>query len=82
MVTVELSDRADEWLADADPPVRERILDKLVDIQDFPEHFLDPLSGSPYYKLRVGDYRCIIDWQREQERLLVRRIGHRRNVYG
>jgi mRNA interferase RelE/StbE len=39
------------------------------------------LSGSPYYRLRVGDYRVIIDWRKDDGELFVREIGHRRNVY-
>jgi len=81
MTTVEVSDRAAEWLDDADPQVSDRITSKLADLKDFPEHYLTRLSGSEYYRLRVGEYRCVIDWQRENDRLLVRRIGHRRNVY-
>jgi len=42
---------------------------------------LKRLSGSPHYRLRVGDYRVIIDWRKEEGELFVREIGHRRNVY-
>jgi mRNA interferase RelE/StbE len=39
------------------------------------------LTGWPYYKLRAGDYRAIITWDRENDRLVVEAVGHRRNVY-
>jgi mRNA interferase RelE/StbE len=39
------------------------------------------MSGTPYYRLRVGDYRVIIDWQKDDSLLFVRKIGHRRNIY-
>lgn len=42
---------------------------------------LEPLSGYPYYKLRVGDYRVLIDWDRETDTLYVGAVAHRRNVY-
>jgi mRNA interferase RelE/StbE len=42
---------------------------------------LEPLSGFPYYKLRAGDYRVIITWDRETNLLRVEAVGHRRNVY-
>ena len=83
MAEIDVSDQAAAWLEDAEPDVRDRILKKLRSIEDFPDHYLKRLSGSPYYSLRVGDYRVIIDWQREDdpEVLFVRDIGHRRNIY-
>lgn len=83
MAEIDVSEQAADWLRDAEPEVRDRIMTKLRSIEDFPDHYLKRLSGSPYYRLRVGDYRIIIDWQREDEpeTLFVREIGHRRNVY-
>lgn len=83
MGEIEVSNRAADWLRDAEPDTRERIKKKLRSIEDFPEHYLKSLSGSPYYRLRVGDYRVIIDWQRNEdpEVLFVRDIGHRSNIY-
>lgn len=81
MTEVVVSERAAEWLRDAEPDVRGRIMNKLEDITDFPDHYLERLSGSPYHRLRVGDYRVIIDWQKDDGELFVRKIGHRRNVY-
>lgn len=81
MADVEYSDRAVEWLEKADSPVREQVLKRIDRAKEWPEHFLEPIRGSPYYKLRSGDYRCVIDWQKEAEVLFVRLIGHRRNVW-
>lgn len=83
MAEIDVSEQAADWLRDAEPDVRDRIMKKLRSIEDFPDHYLTRLSGSPYYRLRVGDYRVIIDWQRDEdpETLFVRDIGHRRNVY-
>lgn len=81
MVDVVVSERAADWLRDAEPEVSDRIRKKLHDITDFPEHYLKRLSGSPYYRLRVGDYRVIVDWRKDDGELFVREIGHRRNVY-
>ena len=83
MAEVEVSEQAADWLRDADADTRDQIMKKLRSITDFPDHYLKRLSGSPYYRLRVGDYRVIIDWQRDEEPevLFVRDIGHRRNIY-
>jgi mRNA interferase RelE/StbE len=81
MVEVVVSDRAADWLRDAEPDVRDRITNKLHDITEFPDHYLKRLSGSPYYRLRVGDYRVIIDWRKDDGKLFVREVGHCRSVY-
>lgn len=83
MAEIEISERAADWLRNAEPDVRERIMKKLRSIEDFPGHYLKRLSGSPYYRLRIGDYRAIIDWQKDESPpvLFVRRIDHRDSVY-
>jgi mRNA interferase RelE/StbE len=83
MPEIDVSERAADWLRDAEPDVRDRIMKKLRSIEDFPDHYLKRLSNSPYYRLRIGDYRAIIDWQRDEdpEVLFVREIDKRPNIY-
>jgi mRNA interferase RelE/StbE len=54
-------------LAQLEDEARERILKKLAEAREWTDHRLDPLSGWPYYKLRAGDYRAIITWNREAD---------------
>lgn len=82
MAEVEYSFRPREWLENAEHDVGARVLERLERAAEFPDHFLTRLTNSPFYKLRAGDYRAIVDWRREEDVLFVRRIGHRRNVYG
>jgi Cytotoxic translational repressor of toxin-antitoxin stability system len=81
MTTVEITRQADEHLADLDPEARERILKKLDEAEEWTEHRLESLSNYPYYTLRAGDYRAIITWDRQTDRLVVEAVGHRRSVY-
>jgi mRNA interferase RelE/StbE len=83
MAEIDVSERAADWLRDAEPDVRDRIVKKFRSIEDFPDHYLKSLSGSPYHRLRIGGYRAIIDWRRDEnpEVLFVREIGPRRNIY-
>jgi mRNA interferase RelE/StbE len=60
---------------------QERLIKKLDEAKDWTSNRLEKLSGYPYYKLRAGDYRAIITWDREQDVLIVEAVGHRRNVY-
>lgn len=81
MTAVEITAKADDHLESLDPDAREQVLKKLHQAKEWTDHHLDPLSGWPYYKLRAGDYRAIITWDREEDVLLVEAVGHRRNVY-
>jgi mRNA interferase RelE/StbE len=81
MTTVEITPQADGHLADLDAEPRKRILKKLAEAEEWTEHRLDRLSNYPYYTLRAGDYRAIITWDRNEDRLIVEAVGHRRYVY-
>jgi mRNA interferase RelE/StbE len=81
MTDVELTEQALEHLDGLDDQVADRVLNKVEEATEWTEHRLDPLSGYPYYKLRTGDYRAIITWDRENDVLRVEAVGHRRNVY-
>ena len=83
MVEVDYSQQAAEQLEDLETETAERIVSKLDDVVWKPEHYLKRLSNSPYYRLRVGDYRAIIDWQRNEdpEVLFVRDVDKRPNIY-
>ena len=83
MVEVDYSQQAAEQLEDLETETAERIVSKLDDVVWKPEHYLKRLSNSPYYRLRVGDYRAIIDWQRNEdpEVLFVREVDKRPNIY-
>lgn len=81
MTGVEITPKADSHLADLDPEVRERILKKLAEAQEWTDHRVERLSGWPYYKLRAGDYRAILTWDKDNDVLIVEAVGHRRNVY-
>jgi mRNA interferase RelE/StbE len=79
MTEVLLSERAADRLNDIDPEIRDRITEALRSVD--PDRELERLSGSESYKLRVGDYRVIVDWDREAETLYVLTLGGRRNIY-
>jgi mRNA interferase RelE/StbE len=67
MTDVEITPNADDQLEQLDSEARERVPKKLAEARDWTEHRLDPLTGWPYYKLRAGDYRAIITWDREND---------------
>jgi len=60
---------------------QERIIKSLERIRIRPEAYVTKLVGDPGYRLRIGDYRVIMDIDKEQLLLLVIKIGHRKNIY-
>lgn len=81
MTDVEYTEKAIGHLEDLEDHVADRVLNKVDEATEWTEHRLERLSGYPYYKLRAGDYRAIITWDREEDVLVVEAVGHRRNVY-
>ena len=61
--------------------VQERIIKALERIRIRPEVHVKKLVGDPGYRLRVGEYRAIIDIKKDKLIILVIKIGHRKNIY-
>lgn len=84
MAEVLFTERGRDRLTDLDSEAQERIKKKLGEIEDWPDHFLKPLKGRDDYSLRVGDYRALIQWEKNEDEddvLYVKSVGHRRNFY-
>lgn len=85
--TVELSTQAQKNLRALDGQVARRVLSFLherVSTLDDPRSIGEALQGSRLgnlWKYRVGDYRLICDLQDETLRVLVVKVGNRREVY-
>jgi len=60
---------------------KERIIHVLERIRIRPQDYVRKLVGVPYFRLRVGDFRIILDIYHNELRILVLEIGHRRNIY-
>ena len=61
--------------------MKERIWNKLQQCKENPFHFLEHLEVIKGFKLRVGDYRLIIDVDKTANILHVLKVGHRKNIY-
>jgi|AntDeeMinimDraft_5_1070356.scaffolds.fasta_scaffold01315_6 mRNA interferase RelE/StbE len=81
MTDILYSDTALEQLETLDSEASERLVSKLEEAAEWTEHRLSSLSNSSYYSVRAGDYRAIVDWDRDTDELRVLAAGHRRNVY-
>ena len=57
------------------------ILNKIYSIRDNPFRYVKRLQGEKLWRLRIGDYRAIVDIIISMSRIIVVRIGHRQSVY-
>lgn len=84
---IEFDEAAIKELAKLDKPVARRIttfLRERVAVLDDPRSLGEALKGSTlgsFWKYRVGDYRIIASIEDGELRIMVVRIGNRREVY-
>ncbi len=81
MYQVIWSESAVNQLKKIDRSVAKQIYQKVSLLRENPHRNVKKIMGSPYFRLRVGDYRVIIDISKEQLRVLVLKIGHRKKIY-
>jgi len=75
------SDESLKQLKKLDKKIQERIITSLERIRIKPESHITKLVGDIGYKLRVGDYRVILDIEKGKLLILVIKIGHRKKIY-
>lgn len=78
---MEFSELAAEKFRKLDRSVRDRIARKLREIAQDPRRFLNRIASVEAYRLRVGDYRVIVDVDWDREIIHVLTLGHRSTVY-
>lgn len=81
MYDIIFSDKALKQFERLEKPIQERIIKTLERIRIRPESYVTKLVGDIGYKLRVGDYRVIIDIDKGRLLILVIKVGHRKNIY-
>jgi mRNA interferase RelE/StbE len=73
--------RALDDLNKLDNLTKKRIWEKLQLCKEEPFRFLQHLESIGGFKLRVGDYRLIVDVDNLTKTIKVLKIGHRKNIY-
>ena len=81
MYSIDIEDSAEKFLKKIQRQDAELILKKIFFIQDNPFHYLKKLKGNKLWRLRIKDYRAIIDVVVSGKRIIILRIGYRKNVY-
>ena len=73
--------RALEELSKLETEIKDRIWNKLQLTKENPFRFFEKLVEIPGFKLRVGDYRVLADISPATNKIYVKKVGHRRNIY-
>lgn len=81
MYFLEFSKIAEKQLYKLEKNVQLRIINSFERIKIRPYHFVKRKQGTPYYILRIGNYRAILDIKENKLLILVIEIGHRKDIY-
>jgi mRNA interferase RelE/StbE len=81
MYEIIVSDKAKKQLSKLSKEIIDRIGNALERIKIRPHSFVLRLVGSPYYRMRVGDYKVILDIINDKLVIMVIEVGHRKNIY-
>ena len=80
--SLEIKRSAAKELAQVTPKDRRRIAARIQALADDPRPVgVEKLSGQERYRVRQGDYRILYEIEDQILRIIVVRIGHRRDVY-
>ena len=82
MYSLIYSDLSLKQLKKLDKELQSRIISALERIRIRPYPYVKKLVGSPHFRLRVGDYRVILDIKPDKLIIFVIEAGHRKDIYG
>ena len=81
MYEIVFYERARKQLNKLPLDIRKRILETLDRIKFRPFSFVKRKQGTPYFILRAGHYRIILDIRQEKLIVFVIELGKRGNIY-
>jgi len=81
MTDVHVAEAVLDRINDLDKPQKDRVKGKIRDAADNPDHYLKPLTGREGYRIRVGDFRVIVNWDKTDDVLYVTDFDKRDGIY-
>ncbi|MBW2974190.1 type II toxin-antitoxin system RelE/ParE family toxin [Candidatus Woesearchaeota archaeon] len=81
MYSIDITETANKFLDKVPKKDREGILKKLYSIRFEPFHFVKRLEGTKLWRLRIQDYRAVLEIIIKGNKIIVVRIGHRKDIY-
>ena len=80
MYEIIITDKAKKKLEKLPFEIQKRIAAVLERIRIRPFYFVKRLVGEPYFRLRVGDYRIILEIQENKLIIMIIDLGHRKEI--
>ena len=81
MYSVEFTKTAEKQFFKLPKETQLRMLRVLERIKIRPFYFVKRKEGTPYFIMRVGEYRAILDIKTNEEKIFVMETRHRKNIY-
>ena len=85
MYSVELSQRAQNFLEKLDNAIKERIKERLKKLEENPvpsdAKFIGREDNDKIFRYRIGDYRALYKLKEQQKIILITKIDKRPKVY-
>jgi len=81
MYSIQIEKNVEDFLKKLQKKDAEIILNKIYSIRENPFRYLKRLQCEKLWRLRIGDYRAIVDIVISMNKIIVIRIGHRKNIY-
>lgn len=86
MYSVEISQKAWDFLEKVDKNISERIIEKLKKLEENPvpsdSKFICREDNDKIFRIRIGDYRALYKLKDEKKIVLITKIDKRPRVYG
>lgn len=79
--TVVWTRKAAKMLGHLPPEMQVRIIDQVESIAEEPLAYVRKVEGSPYHRLRVGEYRVVMQITATHLTIHVIRVAPRENAY-
>jgi mRNA interferase RelE/StbE len=79
--SIRLTPKVRKFIDKQPSDISDRIKKKLESLKSNPYRFLEHYEGADYHKLRIGDYRALIDVDMARGIIFVRFIDHRSRIY-
>jgi len=79
--SVKLHPKVDKFLKKCEQSLTERIRTKLKLLESEPFRYLEHYEAKDIYKLRIGDYRALVDIDTLRKIVFVRVLDHRSRIY-
>jgi mRNA interferase RelE/StbE len=81
MYEIIFTDLAEKQFSKLDRALQERVIAVLERVRIRPEAYVKKLVGESSYRLRVSDYRVILEIEHDSSRMFVIKIGNRSVIY-